>query len=101
MGRIVAAEYVSIDGVMQDPGGVGEIEYGGWSNPYWNDQLAKLQSDLLFASDALHVARRIPDEWRRQGRQTRLQRAADHDKRTANRDESDGGSWISMELKAL
>ncbi len=57
MGRIVAAEYVSIDGVMQDPGGVGEIEYGGWSNPYWNDQLAKLQTDLLFASDALLLGR--------------------------------------------
>jgi hypothetical protein len=33
MSRIVAAEYVTADGVMQDPGGVGEIEAGGWSNP--------------------------------------------------------------------
>jgi len=57
MGKIVAAEYVTVDGVMQDPGGVGEIELGGWSNPYWNDELAKLQSDLLFASDALLLGR--------------------------------------------
>jgi hypothetical protein len=57
VGQIVAAEYVSVDGVMQDPGGVGEIEAGGWTNPYWNDELAKLQADLLFASDALLLGR--------------------------------------------
>lgn len=57
MSRIVAAEYVTADGVMQDPGGVGEIELGGWSNPYWNDELAKFQTDLLFASDALLLGR--------------------------------------------
>jgi dihydrofolate reductase len=57
MSRIVAAEYVTADGVMQDPGGVGEIERGGWSNPYWDDELAKLQTELLFASDALLLGR--------------------------------------------
>jgi dihydrofolate reductase len=57
MSRIVAAEYVTADGVMQDPGGVGEIERGGWSNRYWNDELAKLQAELLFASDALLLGR--------------------------------------------
>jgi dihydrofolate reductase len=58
MRRVVAAEYVTIDGVMQDPGGVGEIERGGWSNPYWNDELASYQSDQLFASDALLLGRK-------------------------------------------
>jgi dihydrofolate reductase len=57
MSRIVAAEYVTADGLMQDPGGVGEIERGGWSNPYWNDELAKFQAELLFASDALLLGR--------------------------------------------
>jgi hypothetical protein len=52
MRKVVAAEYLTADGVMQDPGGVGEIEDGGWSVPYWNDELAKYQSDRLFASDA-------------------------------------------------
>jgi dihydrofolate reductase len=37
--------------------GPGEIEVGGWTNPYWNDELAKLQTDLLFASDALLLGR--------------------------------------------
>jgi dihydrofolate reductase len=57
MRKVVAAEYVSVDGAMQDPGGVGEIEQGGWTNPYFNDELAKYQSDQLFASDALLLGR--------------------------------------------
>jgi dihydrofolate reductase len=57
MRKVVAAEYVSVDGRMQDPGGVGEIEQGGWTNPYFNDELAKYQSDQLFASDALLLGR--------------------------------------------
>jgi dihydrofolate reductase len=57
MRSLVAAEYVTIDGVMQDPGGVGEIEHGGWSNPYFNDELAEYQHDELFASDALLLGR--------------------------------------------
>ena len=57
MRKVVAAEYVTLDGVITDPGGVGEIEHGGWSNAYFNDELAKYQSDQLFASDALLLGR--------------------------------------------
>jgi dihydrofolate reductase len=31
MGRIVVTEFVSLDGVMEDPGGSENFEYGGWS----------------------------------------------------------------------
>jgi dihydrofolate reductase len=57
MRKVVVTEYLSLDGVMQDPGGVGEIEQGGWTVPYWNDEIAKFQSDGLFASDALLLGR--------------------------------------------
>jgi dihydrofolate reductase len=57
MRKVVLAEYVTLDGVMTDPGGVGEIEHGGWSNRYFNDELAKYQNDQLFASDALLLGR--------------------------------------------
>jgi dihydrofolate reductase len=57
MRKVVAAEYVTVNGVMQDPGGVGEIEHGGWSNAYFNDELAKYQSDQLLGSDALLLGR--------------------------------------------
>jgi dihydrofolate reductase len=55
--KIVAAEYVTVDGVMTDPGGVGEFEHGGWSNAYFNDELSKLQTEQLFSSDALLLGR--------------------------------------------
>ena len=57
MRKVVAAEYVTVDGVMTDPGGVGEIERGGWSSPYFNEELADYQSEQLFASDALLLGR--------------------------------------------
>jgi dihydrofolate reductase len=31
MGRIVVTEFVSLDGVVEDPGGSEEFKYGGWS----------------------------------------------------------------------
>src|ERR671937_1289327 len=31
MGRIVVTEFVSIDGVMEDPGGAEDFEHGGWT----------------------------------------------------------------------
>jgi dihydrofolate reductase len=46
--KVVAAEYVSVDGVMEDP---------AWTGPFWNDELGKAQYDLLFASDALLLGR--------------------------------------------
>ena len=57
MGKVVAAEYVTVDGVMTDPGGVGEIERGGWSRQYFDDELEKEQSEQLFASEGLLLGR--------------------------------------------
>jgi dihydrofolate reductase len=42
MRRIVSAVFVSLDGVMQAPGGpeedpTGGFEYGGWVAPHWDD----------------------------------------------------------------
>ena len=48
MAKIVAAEYVSLDGVMHDP---------QWTSPYFEDELAKYQHAQLFASDALLLGR--------------------------------------------
>jgi len=31
MGKIVVTEFVSLDGVVEDPGGAEEFKYGGWS----------------------------------------------------------------------
>ena len=31
MGRVVVTEFVSVDGVMEDPGGAEDFKHGGWS----------------------------------------------------------------------
>ena len=33
MGRIVVTEFVSLDGVVEDPGGAEDFEHGGWASP--------------------------------------------------------------------
>jgi dihydrofolate reductase len=63
MARIVAAEYLSLDGVTEDPGPAGEFKYRGWTGPYWNDELAEAQSELLFASGALLLGRVTYEEF--------------------------------------
>jgi dihydrofolate reductase len=58
MRRVVAVEYLSVDGrmEMEDPE-AREEEPGGWTAPYWNDELQTMQYDQLFASDALLLGR--------------------------------------------
>jgi dihydrofolate reductase len=34
MGKLVVTEFVSVDGVFQDPGGAENYEYGGWTFEY-------------------------------------------------------------------
>jgi len=63
MRRIVAVEYLSLDGVMEDPGPAGEYEHRGWTVPYWNDEISKWQHDHLFASDALLLGRVTYEEF--------------------------------------
>jgi dihydrofolate reductase len=63
MRKVIVTEYLSLDGVLQDPGGTGEFEHRGWTIPYWNDELAKYQSDQLFASDALLLGRVTYEEF--------------------------------------
>jgi dihydrofolate reductase len=55
MRNVVAVEYLSLDGVMEDPGGAEGFEHGGWTIPYWNDELAQYQEDQFLASDAGRV----------------------------------------------
>jgi dihydrofolate reductase len=49
MRNVIATEYVTLDGVMHEP--------GEWSGPFFNDEAAKFKYDELFASDALLLGR--------------------------------------------
>ncbi len=57
MRKVVVSEYVTLDGVMEDPGGAEGFEHGGWSFQFWNEEAAKFKFDELFTSDALLLGR--------------------------------------------
>ncbi len=56
MGRIVVTEFVSLDGVMEDPGGSEDFEHGGWTfrfdrgpegDQFKLDELMEAEAQLL------------------------------------------------------
>ena len=58
MGRIVVTEFVSLDGVMEDPGGAENFAQGGWSFKISRgDEGDKFKLDETFASEALLLGR--------------------------------------------
>ena len=58
MGRIVVTEFVSLDGVIEDPGGAEGFKYGGWSFEIpRGDEGDKFKLDEAFNSEALLLGR--------------------------------------------
>jgi len=58
VGRIVVTEFVSLDGVMEDPGGSENFAQGGWSFKISRgDEGDKFKLDETFASEALLLGR--------------------------------------------
>src|SRR2546426_3485465 len=63
MRKLIVSEFVTLDGVMQAPGGKDEdrdggFEHGGWTLPYWHDDLGKSFLALMKDVDALLLGRR-------------------------------------------
>ena len=66
MRKIVASEFVSLDGVMQAPGGPEEdptsgFKYGGWTAPYWDDVLSAAMDEVLDTPFDLLLGRKTYD----------------------------------------
>ncbi len=58
MGRIVVTEFVSLDGVMEDPGGAEDFKYGGWSFEFQRGEEGdKFKLDEALEADALLLGR--------------------------------------------
>jgi dihydrofolate reductase len=49
MRRVIASEFVSLDGVMESP--------GDWAFPYFNDEMGQANESQMAASDALLLGR--------------------------------------------
>ena len=59
MGRIVVTEFVSLDGVIEDPGGSEDFKYGGWSFEISRgDEGDRFKLDEALNADALLLGRR-------------------------------------------
>lgn len=57
MRKVIVSEFVTLDGVMEDPGGAEKTAHGAWTWPYWSDEIGKFKFEELFASDALLLGR--------------------------------------------
>jgi dihydrofolate reductase len=58
VGRIVVTEFVSLDGVMEAPGGGEDFKHGGWQFEIeWGDEGLQFKLDETLASDALLLGR--------------------------------------------
>jgi dihydrofolate reductase len=56
--RVVVTEFVSLDGVVEDPGGSEDFEYGGWSFEFdRGEEGDKFKLDEALASEALLLGR--------------------------------------------
>jgi dihydrofolate reductase len=55
--RLVVSEFVSLDMVMEDPGGAEDHEHGGWTFRYEAPELQQVKYDELMASDAQLLGR--------------------------------------------
>ena len=59
MGKIVITEFVSLDGVIEDPGGAEEYRYGGWTFEIdRGDKGNAFKLDETMATDALLLGRK-------------------------------------------
>jgi dihydrofolate reductase len=68
MGRIVVTEFVSLDGVMEDPGGAEDFKYGGWSFEIERGEEGdRFKLDEALNADALLLGRKtyegFADAW--------------------------------------
>ena len=63
MRKLIVSEFMTLDGVMQAPGGKDEdldggFQFGGWTIPYWHDDIGMAFGALMQDCDAFLLGRR-------------------------------------------
>jgi dihydrofolate reductase len=66
MRKLIVSTFLTLDGVMQAPGGPEEDEsggfaYGGWSVHYWDEQMRQVMTEAMSAPFDLLLGRRTYD----------------------------------------
>jgi dihydrofolate reductase len=63
MRKLIVSEFISLDGVIQAPGGVDEdrdggFAHGGWTAPFWHDDIGGSFVAMMQEADAFLLGRR-------------------------------------------
>lgn len=63
MRKLIVAEFITLDGVIQAPGGKDEdidggFQHGGWTLPYWHDDIGVHFDQAMQRADALLLGRK-------------------------------------------
>jgi dihydrofolate reductase len=63
MRKLIVSEFISLDGVMQAPGAADEdteggFRHGGWTLPYWHDDIGNTFGALMQETDAFLLGRK-------------------------------------------
>jgi dihydrofolate reductase len=58
MAKLIVTEFVSLDGVMEDPGGAEDFKYGGWTFEIDRGEGDKFKLDETMETDALLLGRK-------------------------------------------
>jgi dihydrofolate reductase len=63
MRKLVVSEFLTLDGVMQAPGGADEdteggFVHGGWTHPYWHDDIGAYFGEAFSKADAFLLGRK-------------------------------------------
>ena len=62
MRELIVAEFITLDGVIQAPGGAEDTEdgfqHGGWTMPYWHDDIGAHFFQALTQADAFLLGRK-------------------------------------------
>lgn len=63
MRKIIVHEFITLDGVIQAPGGASEdteggFVHGGWTMPYWHDDIGKHFFEAITQADMLLLGRK-------------------------------------------
>jgi dihydrofolate reductase len=66
MRKLIVNTFLTLDGVMQAPGGPGEDDsdgfgYGGWSVNYWDERMGQVMDELMGRPFSLVLGRRTYD----------------------------------------
>ena len=63
MRKLIVAEFITLDGVIQAPGGADEdteggFVHGGWTHPYWHDDIGAHFFQAMTEADTLLLGRK-------------------------------------------